>query len=101
MTKHTKGPWRISTLNCPEEGYVSIDGVGHTALALVVWQMDDDKHLGINSPTCEANAHLIKASPKLLEALEYVLAVCPAVDEIGEEARIEASAAIAEAKGEL
>lgn len=68
--KHTKGPWSISTRNCPEEGYVSIDGVDHTALALVVWQMDEDRHLGINSTTCEANAELIAAAPDLLEALK-------------------------------
>jgi len=41
MTKHTKGPWAISEMNAPA-GYVSINGDGHEALALVVWQMDED-----------------------------------------------------------
>lgn len=100
MTKHTKGPWSISERNAPD-GYVSIDGDGHKALALVVWQIDGDKCLGVNSPACEANAHLIKAAPVLLEALEYMLAVCPVVDENGYKARNKACAAIATAKGEL
>lgn len=101
MTKHTKGPWSISELNAPA-GYVSIDGDGHKALALVVWQIDGDKCLGVNSPACEANARLIKSAPKLLAALERCVESMRACGySESNAALIQAGEAIAEAKGKL
>ena len=65
-----------------------------------------DGIIGINSQSMswleidDANAHLIAAAPELYDALLYVLSVCPAIDYIGEEARAEARAALAKARGE-
>jgi hypothetical protein len=46
-----------------------------------------------------ANANLIAAAPDLLETLEYMLNVCPAIDASGEDAHGKARAAIAKARG--
>ena len=90
MTEHTPGPWK----KC------GLDWVGSDGSKVVV---SDGPAFGSRSrfPNAEANAHLIKAAPVLLEALEYMLAVCPVVDENGYKARNKACAAIATAKGEL
>lgn len=74
MTKHTEGPDRV----------YSSDDLVADALEMAI---DHDKLKTINA--------------ELLAALEYILAVCPAIDDIGEEARNEARVAIAKAKGEL
>jgi hypothetical protein len=69
MSKHTPGPWQIKRHFDP--GYKFISAQKHTALAQVVWCMEDEDR----SPECEANAHLIAAAPELLEALEKVFTV--------------------------
>lgn len=85
MSKHTEGPWEIDTYGNLKVGK---DYVRFTGLCLSSGQ------------EAYANTRLIAAAPELLEALKYMLAVCPAIDEIGEEARLEARAAIAKAIGE-
>jgi hypothetical protein len=88
------GPWRLSKK--PEDGYININSDDHYALATVVWLMDADEIAGINSPDCEANAHLIAAAPELLEALKGLMAHMPDnADNIWQTA----AEAIAKAKG--
>jgi hypothetical protein len=67
MSNHTPGPWEIKRHFDP--GYKNISAQKHTALAQVVWCMEDEDR----SPSCEANAHLIAAAPELLEALEALV----------------------------
>ena len=67
MSEHTPGPWKIERHYSP--GYKNISAEKHTALAQVVWCMEDEDR----SPECEANAHLIAAAPELLEALEALV----------------------------
>lgn len=67
MSKHTPGPWEIKRHFDP--GYKFISAQKHTALAQVVWCIEDEDR----SPECEANAHLIAAAPELLDALCYLL----------------------------
>ena len=96
MSNHTPGPWEIKRHFDP--GYKFISAPKHTALAQVVWCMEDEDR----SPECEANAHLIAAAPELLEALQEAL------DDWGFDepdcVRLEwadkAGAAIAKARGE-
>ena len=64
---HTPRPWKIERHY--DSGYKNISAQKHTALAQVVWCMEDEDR----SPSCEANAHLIAAAPDLLEALEIAL----------------------------
>jgi hypothetical protein len=66
MSKHTPGPWAISSGDFILQNHAAVDAPKHGALALVVWKMEDDGR----SPECEANARLIAAAPDLLEALK-------------------------------
>jgi len=91
MSKHTPGPWEIKRHY--DSGYKNISAQKHTALAQVVWCMEDEDR----SPECEANAHLIAAAPELLEALERVKATGVFLGAIPQEMM---DAAIAKAKGE-
>jgi len=62
---HTPRPWKIERHY--DSGYKNISAQKHTALAQVVWCMEDEDR----SPECEANAYLIAAAPDLLEALQW------------------------------
>lgn len=68
MSGHTPGPWVLRVQG--QDAYIDAANGSHYELAVVVWQMDDDRDLGISSPTAEANARLITAAPDLLEALQ-------------------------------
>jgi hypothetical protein len=92
MSKHTPGPWQIKRHFDP--GYKFISAQKHTALAQVVWCMEDEDR----SPECEANAHLIAAAPELLEALEKVFTVMN--DDMPVGLRKVCYEAIAKARGE-
>ena len=92
MSNHTPGPWEIKRHFDP--GYKNISAQKHTALAQVVWCMEDEDR----SPECEANAHLIAAAPDLLEALEKVFTVMN--DDMPVGLRKVCYEAIAKAKGE-
>ena len=97
MSKHTPGPWQIKRHFDP--GYKFISAQKHTALAQVVWCMEDEDR----SPECEANAHLIAAAPDLLGALNSLLEYLHEYDlDYPEAAPVfdKARAAIAKAKGE-
>ena len=97
MSKHTPGPW-ANDLPEREEPYQNICiQVGKRDICLV-W-IDDDPVDDYNAEQC-ANAHLIAAAPDLLEALQYMFAVCPAINHQGEEAHQQASAAITKATRE-
>ncbi len=79
MSRYAKGPWLIEHgLPGIKPGYVAISSPEHTALAVAVWQMRDDKNAGEPSPRCEASARLIEAAPELVEALEALIDACPA-----------------------
>jgi hypothetical protein len=75
---HIPGPWIIDRLCSPDlPGHICIstgDGISrkdhHIAFAQVVWQMEDDKERGTNSPMCEATARLIASAPELKAQLE-------------------------------
>ena len=92
MSNHTPGPWEIKRHFDP--GFKFISAQKHTALAQVVWRMEDEDR----SPDCEANAHLIAAAPDLLEALEKVFTVMN--DDMPVRLRKVCYEAIAKAKGE-
>lgn len=73
MSEHTPEPWR----------------------AIYVGSGDWD----LSGPTTQEDWKLAAAAPELLEALQYMLNVCPAIDAQGEEAHYQARAAIAKATG--
>lgn len=85
--KHTPGPWRKSG--------VIIKGANGEAVCFLSQRNDDHRK---PDGELEANARLIAAAPKLLEALEVIVA---AFDGDIADALKAAQAAIAEAKGEL
>ena len=93
MSADTKGPWSLGKLG--NKGRISVDSVGHTSLAKVVWLMDCDKEDGRPSPECEANARLIAAAPELLAALKGIVSLSSA----GSSAASIALEAIAKAEG--
>lgn len=93
MSKHTPGPWEIKRHFDP--GYKFISAPKHTALAQVVWCMEDEDR----SPECEANAHLIAAAPELLWTLEKLVERVGKDEWFAEWAGM-ARDAIAKAKGE-
>jgi hypothetical protein len=90
---HTKGPW---TLRKCLDGWVEIDAPLHMGFARVVWRIQGDDR----SLHCEANAHLLKAAPLLLAALEAIVNDAETRDGMTVEQVINAREAIAEAKGE-
>ena len=101
MSGHTLGPWEIDQeyLGDSLVNHVPISSKKHGSLAQVVWVMEDDKYLGLNSPTCEANARLIAAAPELLDALKLMLEQFTTTPSTlkDSEARIKAHAVIAKA----
>lgn len=93
MSKHTPGPWFVDHKSpFLVRAGDDIDGrhIAHIGPANYTPRFDVD----------EPNARLIAAAPDLLEALEHMLNVCPAIDSSGEEARGKALAIVARAKGE-
>ena len=95
MSKHTAGPWTVST----SDRYVRYRGIhGPNICDLEVFGGERDEQ--------EANAHLIAAAPELLEALKMAWewekdcpifeAVCPKC-----QWKRKAQAAIRKAEGEL
>ena len=87
-TQHTPGPWRLAWV---PEGVKPIVQRGKEGWFEVC---------GMSAERERADAHLIVAAPDLLEALQYMLAVCPAINHQGEEAHQQASAAITKATRE-
>lgn len=71
MAEHTPGPWNLdyTSIDMDRKGYISVDSLHHSALADVVWRMEDEER----SPQCEANARLIAAAPALYDALRRLL----------------------------
>ncbi len=70
--KFTPGPWFLDfeVEECLQTGHVGISAASHGLIAQVVWQMEDDRDAGRNSPQQQATAHLIAAAPDLFEALQ-------------------------------
>ena len=67
MTKHTLGPWHVSTP--PPNGEQIIGNEKGMMVAVVTTGVG----LHNNTTTTLANARLIAAAPDLLEALDYVI----------------------------
>ena len=68
--KGTPGSWELGVPEIQGNGlHVPIHAESHGELAMVVWQMEDDRHDGTPSVECEANARLIAAAPRLYAAL--------------------------------
>ena len=67
MSKHTPGPWEAQPPLNPNDDYADISGPEHIGLAAVVWNID-----GKPDEVCQANAHLIRAAPELLEQVVEV-----------------------------
>ena len=93
MSKYTLGPWEWDdeVPTCYSETDWS---------EVAPWLVDSNGNDVLSGQiVCKnkADLALIAAAPELLEALQYMLAVCPAIDGIGEEARSEAREAIARA----
>jgi hypothetical protein len=86
MSKHTPGPWRRMGTNVGDE-------VGQIAT------LSFDSLVRMKEPERIANARLIAAAPELLEALKYMINVCPPINQVGEEATMRACIAIAKAEG--
>ena len=104
-TQHTPGPWKLGALDITPFGTgfsMGIDAESHGELALVVWQMEEDKVDGKPSPQCEANAKLIAAAPDLLDALDLLLgkAYKQNFNDSYPEILAKAEAALAKARGE-
>jgi hypothetical protein len=88
-TQHTPGPWEVRK----GEPWVIAKAYG---------DMKSVVHLNLpvdQSESQKADARLIAAAPDLLEALQYMANVCPAIDSTGDDAHIKARAAIAKATG--
>ena len=88
MSKHTPGPWRV----VKDPTNLSLQVYGQTLALFECWRRSDEQ-------TELANARLIAAAPDLLDALDYMLNVCHAIDAQGDEAHEKARAAIAKATG--
>ena len=101
MSKHTQGNWSVLPEEC-DKPYIRIRGTrlgGRYKIANVITPIYD----GAASQEAEetrANARLIAAAPDLLDALEYMVNTCPAIDPSGEDAHTRARYAIAKATGE-
>ena len=92
-TQHTPGPWNFYTE--PQPNGCPIVGSRGLMVAMLAHTVNQDDQ----RETALANARLISAAPDLLKALQYMLAVCPAINHQGEEAHQQAGAAIAKAGG--
>ena len=86
-TKFTSGPWT----------FIIEDGDSHIMANSNSIMCDMQYYPWVPQNTYDW--HLIAAAPDLYGALEYMLAVCPAIDDIGEEAIEEARQALAKARG--
>lgn len=98
MSKHTPGPWFLAEKVEGKHTVTNLrrirserEGMEHGAVCEVYGIADGSE--------AHANARLIAAAPELLEALEYVLNTCPAINSQAEEAHQQARAAIAKATG--
>ena len=95
MSKHTPGPWVVGNQDPLNFGVQR--GCGTEPIGFV-YGPSFPEHSEVGQRAL-ANARLIAAAPELLEALQYMLNVCPAIDAQGEEAHYQARAAIAKAEG--
>lgn len=89
MSKHTPGPWvYVRTerkIGVRDRSDTQSFGMVSAIAYIDEWDHEEFLH----------NARLIAQAPRLLEALEYMLNVCPAIDASGEDAHDKARAAIA------
>lgn len=103
MSKHTPGPWRVESADS--------NGANVVAIAQVAWcgtngRYGRDGSQTISAEEARANARLIAAAPKLLNALKEMLEYTASLnsnqgfDEYDHPAVKQAYAVIREAKGE-
>jgi hypothetical protein len=91
MSKHTPGPWVFyDDSNDGKTKRIEIAARGKTVARIYHSVPKEDL----------PNARLIAAAPDLLEALEYMVNTCPAIDPSGGDAHTRARYAIAKATGE-
>ena len=88
--QHTPGPWAVKHHEDTDTYSIYVAGQEWNSwtVAALGYAKED-----------EANARLIAAAPDLLEALQYMLEVCPSINQQGKEAHLRAHAAIAKATG--
>jgi len=111
QTKHTPGPWKPcfhlslgGDDKCPCKYRGGIWGADGEAVVCEMGSTDCDLPLPRYSREVElANARVIAAAPRLLEALKYLLRHCKGMDRFEgnpiNEAMADAARAIAEAEG--
>ena len=88
--EHTPGPWVVyDDSNNGKTNRIEIAARGKTVARIYHSVPEEDL----------PNARLIAAAPDLLEALQYMVNACPAIDPSGEDAHAHARAAIAKATG--
>lgn len=96
---HTKGPWYVFTCDGKIDPW---PGIESDSLSIITFGEFGDSH-GVRGESEEealANAHLISAAPDLLEAVRLLLSEWSETnDDIREENRRFARAAIAKAQG--
>ncbi len=64
---HTPGPWKVSRGSGNSEQVISVDAADHAICRIIV------NNGARRLPEAPANARLIAAAPKLLEALEAII----------------------------
>lgn len=89
MNKHTPGPWLSRGKSDSVHESSDTHPYGHQ-----IFRFSEDQ-----GPS-DDDLNLILSAPDLLDALEYMLETCPGIDNSGDQARIQARAAIARARGE-
>ena len=88
--EHTPGPWVVyDDSNNGKTNRIEIAARGKTVARIYHSVPEEDL----------PNARLIAAAPDLLEALQYMVNACPAIDPSGEDAHARAQAIIAKATG--
>jgi hypothetical protein len=95
--QHTPGPWEFIELNVQDERTFNIvsyaEKLNVEKTERIILMGDSDAWLG-SEHQARANIRLAAAAPELLEALQYLLEVCPAINQQGEEAHLLAREAI-------
>ena len=104
--KAVKGPYTLGEIvrsaDIEDSGLtISLDSKDHTAFGSVVWRMSDDP---VESPQCQATAHLLKTSYTMYQLLEALVAhkviTVEGYPELTAGYRATVEAVLAEARGE-
>lgn len=96
MSKHTRGPWRVSGVGPTGSVRLIYRATGETTYPVATVQLDSLDRLGAGDT--DATANLISAAPEMLEALELVFRTARGLPKNTLDA---VTAAIAKARSEL